>query len=253
MLLREDDRGVLAIGQASHAWISGQLARAWGSERFGPVAPHEEVCLAAEQHDVGMATWDLAPTRNPDTGLPHSFTKMPISTHLELWSAAPKHLLTQSRYAALLISMHGTRLYERRDLDKLGPHDAGAVRAYIRAQRELQGRLLESLRGDPDSAAAASAETVARNSDLIWTWDFVSLALCLGWSPSRAHDVPTADAPVELEIAEGSVRPWPFAADTVVVRCEGRRLTDSFSTDVALQEAFQSAPVETIGFELRKA
>ena len=31
MLLREDGGAVLAIGQTSHAWISGQLARAWGN------------------------------------------------------------------------------------------------------------------------------------------------------------------------------------------------------------------------------
>ncbi len=59
MVLRRDEHGVLAIGQASHAWISGQMARAWGNEQFGPLEPYEEVCLAAEQHDVGMAAWDL--------------------------------------------------------------------------------------------------------------------------------------------------------------------------------------------------
>src|ERR1700704_5035327 len=110
MLLRQDERGVLAIGQPSHAWVSGQLARAWGNEQFGAVAPYEEVCLAAEQHDIGMATWDLAPTFNPATGLPHSFVEMPVGTHLKLWSEGPRRLLAQSRYAALLASMHGLRL-----------------------------------------------------------------------------------------------------------------------------------------------
>ena len=71
MLIRpEPDGTFLAIGQASHAWLSGQLARAWGNERFGAVEPWEEVCLAAEQHDIGMAQWERAPTLNPDTGLP---------------------------------------------------------------------------------------------------------------------------------------------------------------------------------------
>src|SRR5437763_3900256 len=119
MLLRRDERGVLAIGQASHAWISGQLAHAWGNERFGAVEPHGEVTLAAEQHDLGMALWDLNPSFNPGTGLPHSFMEMPLEVHVELWGAAPRRLLTQCRYAALLVSMHGTRLYERRDLEAL--------------------------------------------------------------------------------------------------------------------------------------
>ena len=104
MLVRRDDRGALLIGQQSHAWISGQLARAWGNDRFGRVDPAEEVCLAAEQHDIGMADWDLAPARNPDTGLPRSFMEMPIAVHLELWTQGPRRLLRQSRYAALLAS-----------------------------------------------------------------------------------------------------------------------------------------------------
>ena len=56
MLVRPDGDSVLCIGQASHAWISGQMARAWAE----PFERHDEVCLAAEQHDVGMAEWDLA-------------------------------------------------------------------------------------------------------------------------------------------------------------------------------------------------
>ena len=66
MILRPDGDGLLAIGQASHAWLSGQLARAWVPRP----EPFEEVCLGALQHDVGMAEWDLDPQRHPDTGLP---------------------------------------------------------------------------------------------------------------------------------------------------------------------------------------
>src|SRR5690349_5662047 len=145
MVLRRDDRGVLAIGQASHAWISGQLARAWGNERFGLLEPYEEVCLAAEQHDVGMAAWDLEPTFNPRTGLPHSFIEMPIETHLGLWRAGPPKLVSQSRYAALLVARHGLRLYEMRDLDALEPERAAAVIAFMDDSRGFQEALRTSL------------------------------------------------------------------------------------------------------------
>jgi hypothetical protein len=43
VLLRDGDGDVLAIGQQSHAWISGQLARAWGNDRFPVPEPWEEV------------------------------------------------------------------------------------------------------------------------------------------------------------------------------------------------------------------
>jgi hypothetical protein len=261
MLLRTDDRGVLLIGQASHAWISGQLARAWGNVRFGSIEPREEVCLGAEQHDVGMARWDLAPSRNPDTGLPHSFIEMPLSVHLDLWSRAARRLLTQSRYAALLVSMHGTRLYELRDLDALPSDQAEAIRGFFGAQRAFQQQLLTSLRDGASTASAAAPGAVARNSQLIWTWDYLSLAICLDWAPGAAHGVPTAGAPVDLAITPGAepltlrFDPWPFATDALTVRAEGRRLDAGrrFDTDEALAAALEQARWETVEFELRPA
>ena len=118
VLLRDEGDGVIAIGQASHAWISGQLARVWGNDRFAAPEPREEVCLAAEQHDVGMAEWDLRPSLNPDTGRPRSFMELPVDVHVALWSEAPAKLFSQSRYAALLVSMHGVASQSRRDLAK---------------------------------------------------------------------------------------------------------------------------------------
>jgi hypothetical protein len=239
MLLREDDRGVLAIGQPSHAWLSGQLARAWGNARFQRPALYEEVCLAADQHDIGWAMWDLEPARDPETGLPYSFMAMPLGEHLALWSAAPGRLLAQSRYAALLVSMHGSRLYRRRDLD------SAAVRNFLEEQERFQERLKPGF--DPGEVGVAS--------DLIWTWDFLSLAICLGWAPRRAREVPTVDGPVDIEItARGArrvaLRPWPFDRGVVAVRCEARRLTGRYGSDGELREALGRAPWETIEFEL---
>jgi Protein of unknown function (DUF3891) len=258
VVLRKDEHGVIAIGQPSHAWISGQLARAWGNTRFGAVEPYEEVCLAAEQHDIGMAAWDLAPALNPDTGLPQSFIEMPIGTHMLLWRIGPKRVLPQSRYAAVLVSMHGARLYERRNPESLAPDQADAVRAFLGEQREFQDRLLASLRTDAATAPAAAADVVARNSDLVWIWDFLSLALCLDWAPQDLQHVPTVDGPAELKLTApnpGALRldPWPFTADRVTVSCEGRRLTERVATDQLLQEALATAPWETVRFELRPA
>jgi hypothetical protein len=156
MLLRFDDRGVLAIGQASHAWISGQLGRAWGNDAFGEVVPLEEICLAAEQHDIGMAVWDLEPAFNPDTGFPLSFIEMPIEVHLRLWAQGPRRLLRQSRYAALLASMHGTRLFEKRDLSTLTADQAERLQGFFADQGNLERGLLDSLRADPLTAETAT-------------------------------------------------------------------------------------------------
>jgi hypothetical protein len=251
MIVRDEgERGVLAIGQASHAWISGQLARAWGNHDFGTVEPWEEVCLAAEQHDVGMARWDLMPNLDPTTQLPLSFTDMPLDLHMSLWRQAPGRLLSQSRYAALLVSMHAVRLYERRDLNRLEPPEAEQVRDFLSAQREFQRAVGATL--------AADRAAIARNSDLIWTWDSVSLAVCLDWAPFNLSRVPTSGGAVDLQLlpdGERRVRvtPWPFAAAVVSVHADGRRLAGRYATERALREALAVASWETVVFELRSA
>lgn len=256
VLVREDDRGVLAIGQPSHAWLSGQLARAWGNERFGEVSPADEVLLAAAQHDVGWAERDLEPVFNPDTRLPQTFMEVPIEDHLPLFTAGPASLVSQSRYAALLVSVHGRRLYERRDLDRLPVEQAESVRTFLAARRDFEAELIASLRSEPAVAAQLDDRQLERNSLLIWTWDYLSLALCLGWAPATAMGAPTADGSTDLELSSAGgthvLDPWPFATSTLTVRCEGRRLTRRFDSERELREAFASAPWETLELRLER-
>jgi hypothetical protein len=247
MLIRkEDDGSAIAIGQASHAWLSGQLARVWGNERFGPVEPWEEVCLGAEQHDVGWALWDLRPALNPETGLPHTFIDLPMEPKLELWSGAARRMVAQCRYAALLVSMHGTGLFERFWPEGV---DIELQRRFLDSQRAFQQELLDTMDADPDE--------VSRNQRLVRTWDGLSLALCLGWGETRLDDVPAADGPTTIElrpVGPGRVQidPWPFAHDGVRVRAEGRRLSARFETEAELHAALDSALWVTLEFELAR-
>jgi Protein of unknown function (DUF3891) len=250
VLLRSDGDGVIAIGQPAHAWLSGQLARAWGNARFGGVEPWEEVCLAAEQHDVGMAAWERRPTLNPDTGLPRSFMELGLDEHLEIWWSAAPLVVPQSRYAALLVSLHGSALYERRDLTRLGPADVERVRAFLAGQRELQDELLASLRADSRTAADAAEQRVRRNQRLVWTWDSLSLGLLLGWAPFELSAVPAANGDVDVQVRERTLDPWPFRDARVTLRCEGRRLAGRFDDEDTMRNALADAPWVTLELEL---
>jgi Protein of unknown function (DUF3891) len=253
LLSRRDD---LVIGQPAHAWVSGQLARAWGNGAFPPPAPREPVCLAAEQHDVGWADADLAPLPGAD-GRPLSFLQYPRPAHVAIWHDAARRLLAQSRYAALLVSLHGTSLYERIDPDAYPPELAAEIRAYTREERELQRAL----------SAGLDAEEVDRNRRLILALDRCSLALCHG-NATTLEDVPAADGgratirvePAPAAVSAGAsvrddqavpagaattmwtVAPWPFAADRVVVGCEARHLPGRFESAEALAAALAAAP-----------
>jgi uncharacterized protein DUF3891 len=238
VLLRDDGEGVLAVGQPAHAWVSGQFARAWGNERFGALDPHEEVCLAAEQHDAGMAAWEARPTLNERTGLPRSFMELTLDEHLEIWWSAAPLVLAQSPYAALLVSLHGSALYERRDLTRLTPADADHVRAFLAGQRDLQDGLRAALGADP--------ETVRRNQRLVWTWDSLSLGVLLDWEPFELKAVPTADGETDIAVADGTLDPWPFRERELTVRCDGRRLAGPYADEETMRAALAAAPWETV-------
>src|SRR5215211_2613339 len=138
MLVRSDG---LLIGQPAHAWVSGQLARAWGNEAFPPPVPREPFCLAAEQHDVGWADADLEPIAGAD-GRPLSFARIPRPAHVAIWRGAARRMLAQSRYAALLVSLHGTSLYARVDPDAEPPARSEEHTSELQSHSDLVCRLL---------------------------------------------------------------------------------------------------------------
>ena len=220
MLLRPDGETTICIGQPAHAFLSGQIAARWSPRP----EPYEEVVLAAAQHDAGMADWDAAPELNPETGLPKSFMEMDLHTHLRLWTHAPHRVLPQSRYAALLVSMHGVALYEMRDLSRMSSADAEAVRAYLEGQRAFQGRVNNGL----------DTDRLRHNQQLLWIWDFLSLGLCLRWWGRSVNGI---------TLEEDTIRPWPFIDEEVRLHVDGRRLDG---------HTLAEAPWTTLTFELKR-
>jgi hypothetical protein len=261
VLHREDAAGLVVITQPAHAWVAGQLARAWGAARFPRPEPWEEVCVAAERHDDGWLAWEAAPTRNPATGRPFSFREVPRLEHLAIWSTAGPTVLALGRYPALLVSLHGTGLYARHD-PAPGPVDAAeAVQAFLDQEQAFQARLLTELQADSRFAVHATADVVARNRRLIAVWDALSLAICGGQRERRwIGGVPAMDGETLLSVlpesrdpARVAVAPWPFAEDVVALRFEGRRLTGRFSDEAAMRSALANAPWVSFAVRLNPA
>jgi hypothetical protein len=245
VLVRVEDDGALAIGQLSHAWLSGQLARAWGNERFTAPDPREEIVLGAQQHDIGWALFDLEPRLDSETGLPRSFVGLTVEEHLAIWRGAPDHLLSQSLLAALVVSLHGRSLSELRAQGM--PDQAPALQGHIDEERARQTRLCATL--------DVSDEQAGRIRRQMWTWDGLSLALCHDWRPFSARDVPTTDGLVDVELHDrgdgaSTLEPWPFAADRIELHCEARRLDTGYEDETAMRRAFERAGPVTLRFLL---
>lgn len=254
MLLRDTAGGYLAISQPAHAWVSGQLAAAWGNDRFGRVEPWAEVCLAAEQHDIGWLAWEANPTLNPETGKPRTFMELPTSQHVAVWETAGPDSLVYGPYVALLVSMHGTGLYQRHDFNRDSDEEAVAARRFIRNGAAFEERMLRELALESYYSHFNEPEMIARNSRLIAVWDAMSLMLCGGFSSTREiHLVPAADDALTIQLIPDNARsdsmtvePWPFSRDALNVTIAGRWLNETFSNQNEMRIALDAAPWRVI-------
>ena len=242
------DGSALAISQPAHAWISGQLAEAWGGATAGVDALPAIFILAAGQHDIGWLPWEAAPTRDPETGRPYSFVALPRDQHTALWSAGVETAeASYGPHVALLVSLHGLAIYALTPDEKRMPDDLAAVQHFRAEQEDAQARLRELI--------AAGAEEIADQRAILLALDLMSLVLCgtMGREARRTPPVPLAGGETRLALAfagDGwerlTVDPWPFRHAAVTVRCPARRLAGRFDDEAAMRAALAAAPVETI-------
>jgi hypothetical protein len=239
MLFRTGPSGVLAISQPTHAWISGQILRAWNDDALG-----EPLMLAAEQHDVGWLDWETAPTFNPETGRPHLFREIGAAIHSPMWRRGVEHALgAWGAHVALLVSRHGGVIYRRyMDRHRMNDADAAAAEAYLKMQAPIEAGWAKALGLD---AAELQKETA-----LIALVDTLSLALCGELKAPIELEAPTATGGTQtLRLAERPghsfefiLSPWPLRTETLTVEGEARALpaTGRFADEAAMRAWLKS-------------
>jgi hypothetical protein len=240
MLFRERSFGApLAISQPAHAWISGQLLRAWNGNFAEPLL------LAAEQHDIGWMDWETAPSFNPATGRPHLFREIGASVHAPMWrQGVQRALAAWGSHVALLVSRHGGVIYRRyTDRHRVAEADATAAQAFLEGQAPIEAAWAQGL--------GLEAAALNQESALVAAVDTLSLALCGELKTPLELEAPDGKGGfVTLRLAERPehpfefvLSPWPFRTAVVTVEGEGRPLpsTGRFADEAAMQ-AWLSAP-----------
>ncbi len=249
MLFRETLHAApaLAISQPAHAWVSGQLLRAWADPLDEPLL------LAAEQHDLGWLDWETAPSFDPQTGRPHLFHAVGAAVHAPMWAKGVERALgAWGTRVALLISRHGGLIYTRyTDRHRVAAADAAAANHYLETQAPLQLTWARALGLD--------AAVLAHDSALVALSDTLSLALCGGLStplqveaPGHAGGMRTLQLMARpADAAEFTLSPWPFKGEVLVVEGEARPMPEAgWLADEGELQAWLAAP-ERVVFRAR--
>ena len=202
VLIAAHPRGHVVIGQPAHGWMCGQLGRAWGNERFGPVEPAEEVCLAAEQHDT---TWARGRPRRRSIRRPASRTPTRASRSRSTSTCTRSGRAASCRRAATRrSSSRSTTARSSRRPAGLGRAARGraADRGVPRAGGGVPG-------GSPPDAGRTDAE-IERNWRLVRTWDGLS------------HDLILDQVPRTRTVPAGGRRTWRSRSTGAATAFDGR-------------------------------
>jgi hypothetical protein len=196
--------------------------------------------------------WETSPTLNKEAGLPHSFRELPRRSHLQIWGRARRYAAIYGHYTALLVSMHGTGLFERFGPAEDAPEtERRMVETFLKRERAAQQRLIIGLAEDPRYEELVEPEILRQNQSLISLWDGMSLMICGGIDDDG---VTIGDYTLQPSGDEGSITvdPWPFREELVTVFAEARRLTGRFERQPGLQAALNQAETSVLEFNLKQ-
>lgn len=233
MLFRDRTSSILAISQLTHAWIAGQILRAW-DERLG-----EALLLAAEQHDLAWIDWETAPSFDPQSGRPHLFRDVGASVHAPMWARGVERALgAWGTHVALLVSRHGGVIYRRfKDRHRTAEADMVAAQHYLDAQAPIEATWSRLL--------GLEASLLDKETALLALADTISLALCGELKVPLSLEAPDRNGGLAaMQLAERPGRafdfvlsPWPFLANSLTVEGEARPLPPEgrFSDEAAMR------------------
>jgi len=262
MLVRDAGDSWSLVLQTDHGELAGQFARAWRPqpERM------RSLDVLATRHDDGWFIWEKAPGLDAQ-GRPCSYLDVRIESHIAFYRAAITAIGEQDAYAGLLLSMHGTGIYQQR---------YGLQPSLVMSLAGEARQLVDDFVAQEESSQKRLAAELGVSDDERWhgyrllqAWDRISLWASLNDLDERAEPdsqpystiqaVPFDGAEETLRIGSlggrrGSIEPFPFGSEPVEFTLPRRVVpkrdwadADDFRAD------FGAAEVEVVTLTLEPA
>lgn len=225
-----------------HMDFAGRLARAFGNDEFAHLEPWDEMIYVVDHHDQGWAVWDAAPGLDAETRLPCHLLKTPRQEVLKTSYGSPDFNERHHFYCGLLSSMHIWGLYNGRYgmsdrvlINDIPDEFRGRWDVMLADQLQRQARLKSQLADDPETAAWIEEPHLFQNYKQLQFFDTLALYFNMSHPGARKEaefmHVPfseTRDGVVRVTPLDGGkyrVSPFPFNADPLELRLEGRYLS----------------------------
>ncbi len=254
------------IEQPDHTRTCGQLARAFGNERFNPPHPRDLVIYIVEHHDEGWQPVDALREQSPATGLPHHLTQTPLPYLIQTSKGSPDFNEAHHAYCGLLSSMHTYGLFNGRYglsdfifIDKIADAHRASAEAMLSAELDRQQRLKDVLVADPQTAPWVQDDALFTNYKLLQFFDTLALYFHMNCAEKRTEarflNVPDGrgnDHTLTITPrADGAytLHPFPFSDDALEISVQGRYIAPQ-PPGADLRLLFDSTPKTTQTYRL---
>lgn len=251
-----------------HMDLCRQFAEAFGNDRFEKPDPLEETLYAISHHDRGWDQFDANPVLDPVSGFPAGVGGAKGPGGAETTRLSPDFNEKRHAYCGLLASMHTWGLYNERHgytdfrvrqggastSVPIAPDMADETNAILTGELARQERLKQQLAADPKTSAWVEEDNLFRNYKLLQFCDTLALYFNLRHRSDRTVEVyihvpetTTRDTNVTVTpVGDNtySFDPFPFAGDTLEVRCKGRYIAAITESPPDLGAHIKGLPVD---------
>jgi Protein of unknown function (DUF3891) len=230
---------------AEHTEMCGQLARAFGNDRFEQLDPFEELVHVIENHDRGWDGYDANPGIDPVTHLPYIMARTPISDIVKTNVGSPDFNEAYHPYCGLLSSMHSVGLYNGRygfsqfvmrtqtTTSLSVPHVyRPLVDAVLKHELARQARLKSTLSQSMTGRSWIEQQHLFQNYKQLQFFDTLSIYFHLRHAGERGdqvyvhvpmnRDVDTTITLKKIDERTYSLDPFPFGSDRLRLVSRGR-------------------------------